>query len=113
MGTNYFSYKIENSCPDHADEICNLLIASIVELCASDHNNDEHDISDWLQNKTPENIKSWILKDNYALSAFHDDKIVGFILMSPKGVILLNYVLPSYAGKGVGTALLKNIEKKS
>ena len=51
MGANNYSYEIEDVSPDHAESICDLLIASIVELCVEDHNNDKNNLSDWLLNK--------------------------------------------------------------
>lgn len=63
------------------------------------------EIASWTANKTPENITNWMV-NNVAISFFDDDKIVGFAMLSPKGERLLNYVLPSYQGKGVGKAML-------
>lgn len=53
-------------------------------------------IQDWISNKTPENIFTRI-NNNYAYIAISENyTVVGFIMMSKRGEILLNYILPGY-----------------
>jgi hypothetical protein len=33
---------------------------SIRELCVADHGHNEHVLSAWLADKTPENVRAWI-----------------------------------------------------
>lgn len=97
----------------HSEELCDLLIESITKNCAIDYNNDPQIVKEWLANKTPENISQWINStNNLSLIAVDTskDKSAGFILMNKDGEILLNYVLPDYIHKGIGKALLKEIE---
>lgn len=49
------------------------------------------------------------MANNVAISFFDKDNIVGFAMLSPEGELLLNYVLPSYQGKGMGKAMLNTL----
>ena len=104
--------SVAEAKPEHSEEVCNVLKQSINELCAPDYNYDENILNDWLANKTPENVKNWIeSKTNYSLVALtKENEIVGFILMSESGEILLNYVLPQYKNQGIGKHLLNSLE---
>jgi GNAT superfamily N-acetyltransferase len=98
---------------EHSKELCDLLVESITMNCAVDYNNDPQIMKEWLANKNPENISQWINStDNISLAAFDavKNKFAGFILMNKEGEILLNYVLPAYIYKGVGKALLNEME---
>jgi GNAT superfamily N-acetyltransferase len=66
-------------------------------------------IQDWISNKTPKNIATWV-SNNYAYIAISKSHtVVGFIMMSKKGEILLNYILPGYVKMGIGKALLNKL----
>ncbi|MCU4377756.1 GNAT family N-acetyltransferase [Acinetobacter haemolyticus] len=81
------------------------VIQQSIESCSLDHDNNQNVIDEWLSNKTEENIINWI-NNSYSYVYKKDNKIVGFILMSKGGVILLNYVLPDYQGDGIGSAMV-------
>ncbi|QBQ17559.1 GNAT family N-acetyltransferase [Acinetobacter haemolyticus] len=81
------------------------VIKQSIESCSLDHDNNQNVIVEWLSNKTEENIINWI-NNSYSYVYKKDNKIVGFILMSKGGVILLNYVLPDYQGDGIGSAMV-------
>ncbi|MCU4387218.1 GNAT family N-acetyltransferase [Acinetobacter haemolyticus] len=81
------------------------VIKQSIESCSLDHDNNQNVIDEWLSNKTEENIINWI-NNSYSYMYKKDNKIVGFILMSKGGVILLNYVLPDYQGDGIGSAMV-------
>lgn len=105
--------KIIVPSSEHSNELCALLIESIIENCAADYNNDPQIVKEWLANKTPENIAQWInATNNVSLAALdiHTGKFAGFFLMNKDGEILLNYVLSSHIYKGVGKILLKEAE---
>lgn len=109
--------KISEGKIEYAEEICNLVRRSITELCTSDHNNNEDQLSDWLRNKTTENIRLWV-KNNRTFCAFDlHREMVGVSLLSPANEILLNYVSPAQYKTGVGKCLLEemeaNVEKSS
>jgi putative acetyltransferase len=64
-------------------------------------------IQDWISNKTPKNIATWV-SNNYAYIAISKSHtVVGFIMK--KGEILLNYILPGYIKMGIGKALLNKL----
>ncbi len=103
---------IQPSNPKQAKEIAILLQKSITELCGPDYDNNKTIVSDWLENKTEANIVKWIKNnDTYAISAFLENKIVGFGLFTINGKILLLYVLPKFKGKYIGKSLYLYIEK--
>ena len=102
--------KITSARIENAEEMCNLVKASIVELCAIDHNNDKKELADWLCNKTIENFRFWI-KDHQSFCAFNDTgEMIGIVMLNQKNEILLNYVSPTNIKNGVGKRLLKNME---
>lgn len=85
-------------------EILNVIHESI-RSCRKDHQYDENTIQIWLENKTQSHLilwmhynDSWVYVMNY--------QIVGFIMVSDQGRILLNYVLPTQQHRGIGKALL-------
>ncbi|MDR7017345.1 GNAT family N-acetyltransferase [Acinetobacter sp. 3657] len=95
---------IEIAQQQDAKVILNVIKKSIVS-CSLDHQDNQNVIDEWLSNKTEENIINWI-NNSYSYVYKKDNKIVGFILMSKGGVILLNYVLPDYQGDGIGSAMI-------
>lgn len=124
-------FSIIRATPAHAAAVCGVLIRSIKEVCAPDYHYDAMILGDWLSNKTPENVRHWImLKNNYSLAATHREAgVVGFSLLSLAGVvsdkrlhqeamyqgtssgeIRLLYVLPEYQQQGVGKKLLLGLE---
>jgi hypothetical protein len=46
--------------PLDASAACDVMRRSIAELCVADHKNDPTILGRWLNNKTPENFRSWI-----------------------------------------------------
>ena len=92
----------------HAEDICHVLIKSIKELCLADHQNDPAKLENWLRNKTPENIKTWIENSsvNFLVALSEQEKIIGVSMISNEGKILLNYLLPDYIGRGVEKLML-------
>lgn len=98
---------IHSANPADTQAIASVICESI-HACHADHHNDPKEIANWTANKTPENITNWMV-NNVAISFFDKDNIVGFAMLSPKGELLLNYVLPSHQGKGVGKAMLNTM----
>ena len=90
-----------------AQAILNVVTLSI-EACTLDHQNDPDIIQSWLSNKTLENMKLWIEK-SYSFTYKKNGNIIGFILLSKEGNLLLNYVLPDQQGMGIGSALINHI----
>lgn len=104
--------QIRVAGPDDAGEACSLLRRTIAEVCALYYNNDETVLSEWLSNKTPENVMSWINSEStYSIVAVngHGD-IVGFAILSVQEITLL-YLLPEVLYKGVGKRMLQSLEE--
>ena len=60
-----------------AAAICEVLRRSIIELCVLDHQNDPVRLAEWLANKTPENVASWIADpDNRIFVAVAEGKVL-------------------------------------
>ena len=81
------------------------VIHNSILSCHADHHNNQASIDAWLANKTEENLALWI-KHNYSLVYKQQEKVAGFLLISAKGEILLNYVEPNQQQQGIGKRLL-------
>ena len=90
-----------------AAEICTVLRRSITELCAADHQNDPQISSQWLANKTEDNLRTWIAREGqiYCVAEI-DGRIAGVAAVSATDGVLLNYVSPDYQHRGVSKALM-------
>ena len=94
-----------------AEAACHVLRRSISECCEEDHHNDPVLLEAWLHNKTPESVRSWLQSPGaFSIVAMVEGAIVGFVLSSPSGEIMLCYVLPEVRFTGVGKAMLRAIE---
>ena len=96
-----------------AEAMSRVLIASITQLCAADHQNDAAIIAGWTRNKTPESVGRMIANpEGIMLVAERDDEIaaVGCILAPDE--IGLNYVAPAHRWRGVSRALLEAMEER-
>jgi hypothetical protein len=61
---------------EDAEEACQVLRRSIVELCDLDHKGDTNALDLWLSNKTPRNLRRWIT-ENHVFVAAEDGVILG------------------------------------
>lgn len=113
LKTEKMKFQVIPPRPHDAVDICHVLINSITKACGPDYQNDEKIIHNWLENKTPENVKKWISSsDNYSFVAIDNDgAIVGFSLMNRSGEILLNYIEPKYMHRGIGKLFLEKFEE--
>ncbi len=104
---------ITRAKPEHAIQACDILIRSIQQVCMPYYNFDTEIEKEWLSNKTPENVKQWVTSpNNIGLVAIDTNKnVVGFILATRSGHILLNYIEPQLRGQGIGHALYCEIEQ--
>jgi GNAT superfamily N-acetyltransferase len=102
---------IRKACIDDADQACEVMRRSIVELCRSDHRDDPAIIRRWVSNKTPEFFKRWIEeKGNRMLVAVEGAAILAVGAVKDDGEITLNYVLPDARFRGVSRAMLAALE---
>ena len=93
---------------------CEVLRRSIVELCVADHRDDPMILSQWLANKTPEIVASWIAKPgNVVLVAVEGDVILGVGSVTDRGEITLNYVSPEARFRGASRRLIGALEERA
>lgn len=88
-----------------------LVRASIVALCAADHQGHAATIEGWLANKSADNMRRWIETPGaHVLLCERDSALAGVGGYTGDGDLTLLYVAPERTGAGVGTALLAAIE---
>lgn len=105
---------IRDATSADAEQACDVLRASIAELCIADHNNDPGILGRWLANKTPENVAAWMRDaDNSLLVAVETDTVLAVGSVRANAEITLNYVAPGARLRGVSTALLAALEAKA
>lgn len=103
--------RVRPARPGEAAEIAALLRRSITELCAADHQGDPAALDSWLANKTPETVAAWIADPRQRLVAAElDGRLAGVGAAHEDGRILLNYVSPDCVGRGVGSAVMGELE---
>jgi predicted GNAT family acetyltransferase len=108
------SMQIREATADDAAEACQVLRRSITELCNGDHMDDPIILEDWLSNKTPANVRSWVVQaDNHVFVATEGGAILAVGAVTSSGEITLNYVSPDARFAGVSKALLNRLEAKT
>ena len=106
------SFEIRAAQMREAGSICEVLRRSIIELCVRDHQNDPVRLAEWLANKTPENVASWIADpDNCLFVAVTDGSVLGVGGVRSGGEITLNYVSPDGRFQGISRAMLRTLEE--
>ena len=106
--------KIRDATKADAAAACEVLRASISELCVADHHNDPAILGRWLANKTPENVVAWSAHpDASLLLAVDDNAILAVGAVRNDGEITMNYVSPSARFRGVSSALLEALEVRA
>jgi GNAT superfamily N-acetyltransferase len=106
--------NIRDAVADDAPAACQVLRRSIAELCAADHGNDATILAQWLANKTPETIASWIARrDESVLVAVEGNEILAVGLVTDSGVIGLNYVSPDARFRGISRAMICALEARA
>jgi len=105
---------IRDATPADAAKACDVLRASIIELCIADHQQDPDVLRRWLASKTPENVAAWA--DNIGRSllvAVEGDAVLAVGGVTDEGEITLNYVAPGARFRGASAALLKALEARA
>jgi GNAT superfamily N-acetyltransferase len=106
--------KIRDAAPADAAAACDVMRASIAELCAADHQNDPEILGRWLASKTPENLAAWIAdSDSSMLLVVEGDVVLAVGAVRGDGEITLNYVSPAARFRGVSSALLAALEARA
>lgn len=94
-----------------ANAAIKVLRRSIIELCVSDHGDDEQTLALWLANKTEKSWTAWLNRiDATLLVAENAGEIIGIGMVDHRGEVLLNYVQPGFRFCGVSTSLLAALE---
>jgi GNAT superfamily N-acetyltransferase len=105
---------IRDATPDDATAACEVLRASISDLCAADHGNDPVILGKWLSNKTPENVAAWTEDVSHSLLvAIEGTSIVAVGSVRDCGDITMNYVAPAARFHGVSPILLAALETRA
>lgn len=92
--------------------IINRIVERSIRIgCALDHRNHPLLVSDWLNRSHADFISSRLADPHFYLCvALLDDKPVGVGMARVSGEILLCYVQPEFFRRGVGRALMHNLE---
>jgi GNAT superfamily N-acetyltransferase len=100
--------NIRDATAADAAAACDVLRASIAELCVADHRNKADILGRWLANKTPENLASWIADPGASLLlAVEGETILAVGAVRNDGEITMNYVSPPARFRGASSALLE------
>jgi GNAT superfamily N-acetyltransferase len=106
--------RIRDAAPADAAAACEVLRASITELCVADHRNDPAILAAWLANKTPEIVAGWAADPaGSLLLAVEGDAILAVGGVKDSGEITLNYVAPAARFRGVSSEMLKALEARA
>ncbi len=91
--------------------VVEVLRASITTLCVEDHHDEPAALSDWLANKTVENVERWLAQPGqHMLVAVRSETVCGVASVGASGPVHLCYVLPEHARCGVGRSLMRGLE---
>ena len=106
-----YDITIRKATAQEAESACAVLVRSIKEICAPYYENDEEILAQWLENKTPANVRGWIESDrSYCVMAINaEGQVLGFASISG-AEIMLNYVLPEVLHRGIGKRMLQALE---
>jgi GNAT superfamily N-acetyltransferase len=110
----HMGIEIRPAVPEDASAACHVLRRSITECCSADHQNSPEILHNWLGNKTPDNVASWISSpSNYTLVALREGELIGVALVTQAGKLSLCYVVPEALHSGIGKALLHGVEQQA
>jgi GNAT superfamily N-acetyltransferase len=105
---------IRDATPADAMKACEVIRASIAQLCTADHNHNPDVLARWLASKTPENVAAWAAAvGSSLLVAVEDGAVLAVGGVKDSGEITLNYVAPGARFRGVSTVLLKALEARA
>jgi GNAT superfamily N-acetyltransferase len=106
--------QVRDAREEDAAAACDVVRRSITDLCREDHRGDASTLSQWLANKTPENMCRWIAgPGGHVLLATDGDVVLGVGALQGSGKVTLNYVAPEARFRGVSKAVLAALEAKA
>ena len=101
-------------CPAASSDagiISRILTHSIERGCALDHRNAPLIVAAWVRHKSTADVLAWLAQSRLYLNlALLDDKPVGIGMARRDGRIALCYVQPECFRRGVGRALMTDLE---
>ena len=107
-------FELRPAKVEDAEEGCELIRASIRDLCREDHENDPGALEGWLANKSVKNVRVWFSQLGlYSFVATQDGRLVGVATLSGAGEVMLLYVRPDARFQGVSKALLAKLEDQA
>ncbi|WP_315738175.1 MULTISPECIES: GNAT family N-acetyltransferase [unclassified Bradyrhizobium] len=105
---------IRDATPEDATAACEMLRASIIQLCVADHRGDPDILGRWLANKTPDNVATWADGQGRSLLvAVEEGAILAVGGLAHPGEITANYVSPQARFRGISSALLAELERRA
>ncbi len=105
---------VRDATPADAEEACEVMRASIAELCVPDHRSDPDILRRWLGNKTLDHFAAWLADPGISiLLAVEGDALLAVGSVRNDGEILLNYVSPKARFRGASTVLLQALERRA
>jgi GNAT superfamily N-acetyltransferase len=104
---------IRKAVPEDAEASCVVVRRSITECCVEDHQNNPAILARWLDNKIPENLRTWFQSRGYPVVAVDESRTVGTAMLGANGSITLLYLIPEARYRGIGKALLSALETEA
>jgi len=106
--------QVRDALPGDAEDACDVMRRSIVDLCEADHRGHPAILAAWLANKQPAVFRAWLAEaGNSVLVALDQDRIVAVGAVRDSGEITLNYVSPAHRFRGASRALLAALEQRA
>lgn len=104
---------IKKASVNDANEACEVIVESIVEVCGPDYEEIPGYIEKWLSNKTPSTLRQWIEHDSNEFLISHNatGEINGVSCIGKNGEVFLCYVKSAALGKGIGKALVSKMKE--
>lgn len=107
------SITLMEAVPSDAPVISRIIGRTIRTACAVDHRNDQRLIDSWLRGTSPVQLLRHLgQKHTLARLALFDGKPVGFAMAHTDGEVQQCYVLSEFSRRGVGTALMQELEEQ-
>jgi len=107
-------FNLRVAAPGDELSVCALLRRSIGVGCAPDHRDHPGVLENWLSNKTPQNVRTWLTATgNYMVVAERGTQLLGVALLNQAGKLALCYVDPDTLRQGIGSAMLAAVETQA
>lgn len=103
--------RVRRAGADDTPAMSRVLTASIIELCAADHQHDPVSIAAWTANKSPEGVATMLDNPNLLVFVAEHLGTIGAVgAVTRTGDVALNYVAPEMRFRGLSKALLARLE---